>query len=62
MAGAASEGGHYVDLTQFVKDNHVLDTMAPAMVKFYSEYPGNSGKYWSIPAEGGAVGWTCRKD
>ncbi len=30
--------------------------MAPATVKFYSEYPGNSGKYWSIPAEGDAVG------
>ncbi len=60
--GAASEGGHYVDLTQFVKDNHVLDTMAPATVKFYSEYPGNSGKYWSIPAEGDAVGWSYRKD
>lgn len=60
--GAASEAGHYVDLTQFVLDNKVLDTMAPATVKFYSEYPGNSGKYWSIPAEGDAVGWSYRKD
>jgi multiple sugar transport system substrate-binding protein len=60
--GAASEGGHYVDLTDFVKENQVLDKMAPATVKFYSEYPGNSGKYWSIPAEGDAVGWSYRKD
>jgi multiple sugar transport system substrate-binding protein len=60
--GAASEAGHYVDLTQFVVDNKVLDSMAPATVKFYSEYPGNSGKYWSIPAEGDAVGWSYRKD
>ncbi|MDW6020365.1 extracellular solute-binding protein [Mesorhizobium sp. BAC0120] len=60
--GAASEGGHYVDLTDFVKKNKVLETMAPATVKFYSEYPGNSGKYWSIPAEGDAVGWSYRKD
>jgi multiple sugar transport system substrate-binding protein len=60
--GAASEGGHYVDLTDFVKENKVLDKMAPATVKFYSEYPGNSGKYWSIPAEGDAVGWAYRKD
>ncbi|RUZ75003.1 MULTISPECIES: ABC transporter substrate-binding protein [Mesorhizobium] len=60
--GAASEGGHYVDLTDFVKENQVLDKMAPATVKFYSEYPGNSGKYWSIPAEGDAVGWAYRKD
>lgn len=60
--GAASEGGHYVDLTDFVKENKVLEKMAPATVKFYSEYPGNSGKYWSIPAEGDAVGWAYRKD
>jgi multiple sugar transport system substrate-binding protein len=60
--GAASEGGHYVDLTEFVKKNKVLETMAPATVKFYSEYPGNSGKYWSIPTEGDAVGWSYRKD
>jgi len=60
--GAASEAGHYVDLTDFVKENGVLDKMAPATVKFYSEYPGNSGKYWSIPAEGDAVGWAYRKD
>jgi multiple sugar transport system substrate-binding protein len=43
--GAASEAGHYVDLTQFVNDNKVLDLMAPATMKFYAEYPGNSGKY-----------------
>jgi len=60
--GAASEAGHYVDLTDFVKENNVLDKMAPATVKFYAEYPGNSGKYWSIPAEGDAVGWSYRKD
>jgi len=60
--GAASEAGHYVDLTDFVKENGVLDKMAPATVKFYSEYPGNSGRYWSIPAEGDAVGWSYRKD
>jgi multiple sugar transport system substrate-binding protein len=60
--GAASEAGHYVDLTQFVTDNKVLDLMAPATMKFYAEYPGNSGKYWSIPAEGDAVGWSYRKD
>jgi multiple sugar transport system substrate-binding protein len=60
--GAASEAGHYVDLTDFVKENNVLEKMAPATVKFYSEYPGNSGKYWSIPAEGDAVGWSYRKD
>lgn len=60
--GAASEGGHYVDLTQFFVDNKVGEVMAPATVKYYAEYPGNSGKYWAIPAEGDAVGWSYRKD
>lgn len=60
--GAASEAGHYVDLTQFFNDNKVGEIMAPATVKYYAEYPGNSGKYWAIPAEGDAVGWSYRKD
>src|SRR5262245_23170649 len=60
--GAASTGGPYVDLTDFVNKNNVLKVMTPATVKYYSEYPGNSGKYWSIPLEGDANGWAYRKD
>ena len=60
--GAASEAGHYVDLTDFFNKHKLNETMAPATVKYYSEYPSNSGKYWSIPAEGDAVGWSYRKD
>lgn len=60
--GAASTGGHYVDLTDFVAAHNLTTTMAPATMKYYSEYPGGSGKYWSVPLEGDAVGWTYRKD
>ncbi|MXU64326.1 ABC transporter substrate-binding protein [Oceanomicrobium pacificus] len=60
--GAASEGGHYVDLTDFFAEHNVGEIMAPATVKYYAEYPGNSGKFWAIPAEGDAVGWSYRKD
>ncbi len=60
--GAASEGGHYVDLTEFFKEHDLGNVMAPATVKYYAEYPGNSGKFWAIPAEGDAVGWSYRKD
>lgn len=60
--GAASEAGHYVDLTGFFNEHNLGEVMAPATVKYYSEYPANSGKYWSIPAEGDAVGWSYRKD
>ncbi|TIU26440.1 MAG: carbohydrate ABC transporter substrate-binding protein, partial [Mesorhizobium sp.] len=60
--GAASEAGHYVDLTDFFNKHNLKEVMAPATVKYYAEYPSNSGKYWSIPAEGDAVGWSYRKD
>jgi multiple sugar transport system substrate-binding protein len=60
--GAGSTGGHYVDLTDFVAEHKLTDTMAPATMQYYSEYPGGSGKYWSVPLEGDAVGWAYRKD
>ncbi|MCR9138672.1 MAG: extracellular solute-binding protein [Alphaproteobacteria bacterium] len=60
--GAASTGGHYVDLTDFFKKHNLGEVMAPATVKYYAEYPGNSGTYWAVPAEGDAVGWSYRKD
>ncbi|MGO7207895.1 ABC transporter substrate-binding protein, partial [Rhizobium ruizarguesonis] len=60
--GAASEAGHYVDLTDFFTKHNLTQVMAPATVKYYSEYPSNSKKYWSVPAEGDAVGWSYRKD
>src|SRR6185369_12351008 len=40
--GAGSTGGHYVDLTDFFNKHKVAETMAPATVKGYAEYPGNS--------------------
>src|SRR4029078_3583083 len=60
--GAGSTAGHYVDLTDFFKKHGVGELMAPATVKYYAEYPGNSGKYWAIPLEGDAAGWAYRKD
>ncbi len=60
--GAASTAGHYVDLTEFFNANNLAEVMAPATVKYYAEYPGNSGTYWAVPAEGDAVGWSYRKD
>ena len=60
--GAGSTGGHYVELTDFVKEHNLTTTMAPATMQYYAEYPGGSGKYWSVPLEGDAVGWAYRKD
>ena len=57
--GAASTGGHYVDLTDFLNKDNLKDHFVPATLKYYSEY---GGKYWSIPLEGDANGWAYRKD
>src|SRR5258708_1132928 len=60
--GAGSSGGHYVELTDFFKKNNVDKVMAPATVAGYAEYPPKSKKYWAIPLEGDANGWSYRKD
>jgi multiple sugar transport system substrate-binding protein len=60
--GAGSTGGHYVELTEFFKKHKVAEVMAPATVAGYAEYPGKSGKYWAIPLEGDATGFSYRKD
>jgi len=60
--GAGSTAGHYVDLTDFFNENKLSEVMAPATVAAYSEYPQKSGKYWAVPLEGDAVGWSYRKD
>ncbi|MDX8461496.1 ABC transporter substrate-binding protein [Mesorhizobium humile] len=60
--GAGSTQGHYVDLTDFFNKHKLNDVMAPATIKYYAEYPGGSGKYWAIPLEGDAIGWSYRKD
>ena len=60
--GAGSTGGQYVDLTDFFAKNKLAETMAPATVAAYAEYPGKSGKYWAVPLEGDAAGWAYRKD
>jgi multiple sugar transport system substrate-binding protein len=60
--GAGATQGHYVELTDMFKEHGLAEKFAPATVKFYSEYPAGSQKYWSIPLEGDAAGWAYRKD
>lgn len=60
--GQAVEQGHYVDLTGFMNDNGITETVTPATLQFYGEYPVGSGQYWAYPTEGDAVGWAYRKD
>ena len=54
--------GHYVDMTDFMNSNGITETVTPATLQYYGEYPLGSGKYYAYPTEGDANGWAYRKD
>jgi len=60
--GQGATQGHYVELTDKFKTDLNGDSLAPATVTAYAEYPKGSGKYWAYPLEGDACGWAYRKD
>ena len=60
--GQAVTEGHYVDMTQFLADNNLTDTVTEATLKYYGEYPAGSKKYYAYPTEGDANGWAYRTD
>ena len=60
--GQMATEGHYVDMTQFLTETGLKDTVVPATLTYYGEYPTGSGTYWAYPTEGDADGWAYRKD
>lgn len=60
--GQATTQGHYVDLTDFMNDENLTDTVTEATLTYYGEYPPASGTYWAYPTEGDANGWAYRMD
>jgi multiple sugar transport system substrate-binding protein len=60
--GANSTQGNYIELTNFMNENNLTDSVTPATLQYYGEYPPASGTYWAYPTEGDANGWAYRKD
>lgn len=60
--GRGARGGHYIELTEWIRENGVDQTMIPAAMTGYSEFPKGSGHYWAVPVEGDATGFSYRKD
>lgn len=60
--GQMTTQGHYVDLTDFLISTGLKDSVTPATLTYYGEYPTGSGRYWAYPTEGDADGWAYRKD
>jgi multiple sugar transport system substrate-binding protein len=60
--GRSSTAGHYVDLTRWVREHDVAESMLPVTIEGYAEYPKGSDRHWAVPLEGDAVGFAFRKD
>lgn len=60
--GQGATQGHYVNLTDFLVSNGIAESVTPATLTYYGEYPTGSGTYWAYPTEGDADGWAYRKD
>jgi multiple sugar transport system substrate-binding protein len=60
--GQGATSGWYVDMTDFLNSTGLKDSVTPATMTYYGEYPTGSGKYWAFPTEGDADGWAYRKD
>jgi multiple sugar transport system substrate-binding protein len=60
--GQAATQGHYIEITDFLVSNGIDQTVTPATLTYYGEYPTGSGTYWAYPTEGDADGWAYRMD
>ena len=60
--GRGATEGHYVELTQWIKQYGVDQSMTPAAISGYAEFPKGSGHYWAVPVEGDSMGFSYRKD
>ncbi|MGJ3239893.1 MAG: ABC transporter substrate-binding protein [Anaerolineae bacterium] len=47
--GAAVEGNHIVDLTEWMNENLPVDDYVPAALSAYGEVPAGSGDFYSVP-------------
>ena len=54
--------GHYIDMTDFLVGKGIADTVTPATLTYYGEYPIGSGSYYAYPTEGDANGFAYRMD
>ena len=60
--GQGVEEGHYIDMTDFLVDSGIADTVTAATLTYYGEYPTGSGSYYAYPTEGDANGFAYRMD
>lgn len=54
--------GHYLELTDFMNSNDITQSVTPATLSYYGEYPLGSQTYYAYPTEGDANAFAYRKD
>ena len=54
--------GHYVDMTAFLADNNLADTVTPATLKYDGSTRRDQAPTGCYPTEGDADGWAYRTD
>lgn len=60
--GLGVVGGHFLELTDWMKENVDISGIDPAALKWYCEYPKASARYYAVPCEADAMAWAYRKD
>ncbi len=60
--GRGATRGLYVDLSSWLPKDVDLKTLHPMALKYLSEYPSGSQKYYAAPCETDAMGFAYRKD
>jgi len=60
--GRGSTGGHYVELTDWMKANIDINSISEMAMTAFAEYPKGSEKYWALPAEVDCNGFAYRTD
>jgi len=60
--GNMAVNGHYVELTDWIKEHGVDKRFTPASLRYFCEYPKGAGRYYAIPCEGDGLAWAYRKD
>ena len=60
--GRGATQGHYIELTDWMKKNIDIDAIFKPALTAYGEYPKGSGRYWALPLEADANGFSYRKD
>lgn len=60
--GKYSTQGHYLELTEWMKQNLPMEELSPGALMAFCEFPKGSGRYWAAPCETDANGWAYRKD